>query len=216
MEIIDKNQLKQKLKGKNEEQQKAIRYFYSDGSCMSKSTTDQEFDEMVKNKLNGLNTKQRAIQKIGLDEDELKEIPPVFFHGFEDDGAAKTEGADGRYRTSKYSATWLFFNSDQVFMYYMVFDLFSDSKQERTEEYFYRDITNFSTSSKSIEVVSFVQSKGCIGKGKEKDNHKNIDVSSFALIVPGDRFTCSTSGVANVDQAISAMKQKLREKKNNK
>lgn len=214
MAVVDKAQLQQLLKGKTPEQQKVIKYFNVAGGCGgSKRTPESEFDEVVKNKLNSLDTKKRALQKIGLDEDELKEIPPVFFHGFEDEGATYgMEGSDGRYRTSKYSATWLFFNNSQVFMYYIIFDLTSDSKNERTEEYFYKDITNFSTSSKSIEVTTFTQGGGC-GKG-ETENKKTIETSSFALIVPGDKFMCSTSGVANADQAVNAMKQKLREKKN--
>ncbi|MCM1437658.1 MAG: hypothetical protein NC131_00400 [Roseburia sp.] len=213
MELIDKAQLQGMLKGKTPEQQKVIKYFYIDGGCGSKSTPESEFDEIVKNKLNSLDTKKRAISKIGLDEDDLKEIPPVFFHGFEDEGALSTEGSDGRYRTSKYSATWLFFNNSQVFMYYIIFDLTSDSKSERTEEYFYKDITNFSTSSKSIEVTTFTKGGGC--SKKEQAHKKSIETSAFALIVPGDKFICSTSGVENADQAVNAMKQKLREKKSN-
>ncbi|MBR2903274.1 MAG: hypothetical protein IKC37_01375, partial [Clostridia bacterium] len=145
-----------------------------------------------------------------LDEDELKEIPPVYFHGWEYEGKPAPTwskiGKDGRSRASKYSATWLFFSNTQVYMYSIVFDMASDSKTEKTEEYFYKDITNFSTSSDSIEVTAF---EGCMNRPVKKQ----IEVTRFALIVPGDKFWCSTSNVANVDDAIKAMKQKLREKK---
>lgn len=212
MEFIEKAALQSKLKGKTPEQQEVIKYFYTAGGCGAKTTTDERFDEIVKNKLNSLDTKKRALGKIGLDEDELKEIPPVFFHGFEFDGALTAEGSDGRSRSSKYSATWLFFNNSQVFMYSILFDLASDSKNERTEEYFYKDITNFSTSNASIELTAFTKAGGC--SKKESVNKKTAETSMFALIVPGDKFSCSTSGVANADQAVQAMKQKLREKKN--
>lgn len=194
------------LKGKTPEQSKAIKYFNATG-CLSGAPKDEEYDELVLARLNDLNVKQRAMDKIGLDEDELKEIPPVYFHGWEYEGASSKIGKDGRSRASKYSATWLFFSSTQVYMYSIVFDMFSDSKKERTEEYFYKDITNFSTSSESVEVTTF---SGCQGNTANK---KTVETSRFALIVPGDKFWCSTTGVADVDQSISAMKQKLREKK---
>ena len=84
MAVVDKAQLQQLLKGKTPEQQKVIKYFNVAGGCGgSKRTPESEFDEVVKNKLNSLDTKKRALQKIGLDEDELKEIPPVFFQNFQ-------------------------------------------------------------------------------------------------------------------------------------
>lgn len=201
---MTKEELKAALKGKTAEQKKVITYFNATG-CLSGKIKDEAYDELVKQKLNSLNVKQRALAKIGLDEDELKEIPPVYFHGWEYDAKPHPTysciGNDGRSRASKYSATYLFFSDTQVYMYSIVFDMASDSKSERTEEYFYKDITNFSTSSDSIEIMST--------KGK-----RQVETNRFSLIVPGDKFYCSTTGVSDVDQVISAMKQKLREKKN--
>ena len=204
---LDKAQIALLKKGKTAEEKKVIDYFTASG-CLSKAMSDQDYDKLVLDKLNGFNTQKRAIDKIGLDEDELKEIPPVFFHGYEA-ASLKKVGKDGRARTSKYSATWLLFSSTQVYMYSLEFDLDSASKKERTEEYFYRDITNFSTSNETEDYEVFAPTT-C-----KKDNwvKKQVETSRFALIVPGDKFYCSTSGVANVDQAISAMKSKLREKK---
>ena len=89
-------------------------------------------------------------------------------------------------------------------MYQVILDTISNSKKERTEEYFYKDITNFSTSSESYDVFTF---KGCSGTPKATQ----IDVQRFGLIVPGDKFTCGTYG--DIDQQVKAMKSKLREKK---
>ncbi len=204
---LDKVQIALLKKGKTAEEKKVIDYFTASG-CLSKAMSDEAYDKLVLDKLNAFNTQKRAIDKIGLDEDELKEIPPVFFHGYET-GTLKKVGKDGRARTSKYSATWLLFSSTQVYMYSLEFDMDSASKKERTEEYFYRDITNFSTSNET-EDYEVLAPTAC-----KKDNwvKKQVETSRFALIVPGDKFYCSTSGVANVDQAISAMKSKLREKK---
>lgn len=204
---LTKEQVALLKKGKTAEEKKVIDYFTASG-CLAKPMSDEAYDKLVLDKLNAFNTQKRAIDKIGLDEDELKEIPPVFFHGYEA-GTLKKVGKDGRARTSKYSATWLLFSSTQVYMYSLEFDMDSASKKERTEEYFYRDITNFSTSNET-EDYEVLAPTAC-----KKDNwvKKQVETSRFALIVPGDKFYCSTSGVANVDQAISAMKSKLREKK---
>ena len=95
-------------------------------------------------------------------------------------------------------------------MYSYKMDMMSDDKKESTEEYFYKDITNFSTSAETIE--AFKTKTGCFGSSeKEKVNR---EFSNFGLIVPGDKFRCSTSNVKNLDQSVNAMKQKLREKKN--
>jgi len=81
-------------------------------------------------------------------------------------------------------------------MYQHVLDMGSTGIKEATEEYFYKDIVNFSTVTETVKV-----------------DGKSIEVNEFALVVPGDKFYCSMDGVPDADRAISAMKQKLREKK---
>lgn len=202
------------LKGKTPEQKAFIKYFCAEG-CIGRMTCikDEEYEGKVMAKLNGLNLRKRALDKIGLDEDQVKEIPPVFFHGYEFDDnktvVLRRVGGDGRLRSSQYSGTWLFFSADQVYMYSYRFDMLSESKKETTEEYFYRDITNFSTSSESIEVDT---SAGC-GCGGGKIKKETRDYSRFGLVVPGDKFFCSTTGVPDAEDSITAMKSQLRAKK---
>jgi len=197
------------LKGKTAEQKQVIKYFLDSG-CISVLTgmKDEAYEQMVQTTLNGLNVKKKALEKIGLDEDQLKEIAPIFLHGYNyDDDPLTKVGKDGRSRSSKYDAVYLFFSDTHVYMYAHTFDMTSGAKKEKTEEYFYKDITNFSTSSETIEVK---QVSGCKG---DKITRKSVEFSRFALIVPGDKFYCSTSGVPEADKSVSAMKQKLREKK---
>ncbi|MEI6513123.1 MAG: hypothetical protein WCO51_07590 [bacterium] len=196
------------LKGKTPEQKQAIKYFLDTG-CIAALTRmkDDAYDQAVQSKLNALNLKQRALGKIGLDEDQLKAIAPVFLHGYTAEGAHVRVGADDRLRTSKYDATWLFFSDTQVYMYSYTLDMTSDAKKEKTEEYFYKDITNFSTSSETTDANKI---SGCQG---DKVTKTQREYSRFSLVVPGDKFTCSTSGVPDADRSVSAMKQKLREKK---
>jgi hypothetical protein len=182
---------------------KTVKYFNPKrgcpGGCLEAlfGVKDAEYDRILTETLNGLNLREKALGKIGLDEDQLKEIPPVYFHGYHfKDNAAYRIGKDGRLRSSKYSTTWLFFSGTQVYMYQYILDMASTAIKERTEEYFYKDITNFSTTTETVDV-----------------HGKQMEDNEFTLTVPGEKFYCAISGVSDADKSISAMKQKLREKK---
>ena len=184
-------------KGKTEDQKKVIKYRHGGVFVLGKMT-DADYDQHVQNVIAKLNTKQRALNKIGLDEDQLREIDPVFFEGYSSENAFV--GKDDKLRSTKYETAWLFFSDTQVYMYSYKMDMMSDDKKESTEEYFYKDITNFSTSAETIE--AFKTKTGCFGSSeKEKVNR---EFSNFGLIVPGDKFRCSTSNVKNLDQSVNA------------
>ena len=67
------------LEGKTEEQRQVISYLFDKpkvaGGCFKSAeyTTDEEFLQIVRNKRDSLNLRKKAIDKIGLDEDELAE-----------------------------------------------------------------------------------------------------------------------------------------------
>ena len=61
-----------RCKGKNEQQKQVIKYLY--GGCMTfGKMTDADYDSMVASVRDSLNLKQKALNKIGLDEDQLRE-----------------------------------------------------------------------------------------------------------------------------------------------
>jgi len=226
------------------EHERIIRYFTIQG-CFARffiSVNDDIYDQMVMDKINGLGLKHRAIEKIGLDTDQLKEIPPVFLHGYSFEeievrtpeenlskaglwgnfglrqGVAPTYfriGSDGRLRSSKYDATWLFFSSTQIYVYKYTLDMASNSMKEVILEYFYKDITNFATVFTSYSpprrsgLAAYIemQMSGCLGISKVRESNQ------FVIVVPGDVFACSISGVADAEKSVQAMKQLMREKK---
>ena len=47
----DNDYVKQRIKGRNENQKKVIRYFCNDDGCFSKRMKDEEYDAMVRNVL---------------------------------------------------------------------------------------------------------------------------------------------------------------------
>jgi hypothetical protein len=201
--------LKERSKGRPEDQKKALRYFLVADGCLQKTVKDEEYDALVQSKLQSLNSKQKALDKIGLDESELKEIDPVHFEGFVfgDKKSYSKRGKDGKWRSSKYQISWLFFSSSQVYLHQYSFNLDEDGKKEATEEYFYKDITNFSTSSDTVETPYW-------NDKLNKTMLENVDTNRFALTVPGDKFYCALDQNDYTERAIQAMKAKLREKKN--
>jgi len=205
--------LKERSKNRPENQKKALRYFLVDKTgCLGflkKTVSDQEYDALVQSVLDSFNSKQKALNKIGLDESELKEIDPVHFEGyvFGDNNSFAKSGADNKWRSSKYQISWLFFNASQVYLYQFTFNLDEDGKKEATEEYFYKDITNFSTSSDTVETPYWDDKQ-------KKTLLENVNTNRFALTVPGDKFYCAMEQNDYTERAIQAMKAKLREKKN--
>lgn len=205
----DSEWVKNRIKGRTDEQVAVIRYFCNDPKCLSKkSISDAEYDEMVLAVLRSNDYKKKALDKIGLDEDQVKEIDPVHFEGFQyDKQSLAKQGDDGKYRSSKYQVSWLFFSATQVYLYQNTFNMDEDGKKESTEEYFYKDITNFSTSSDTVETPFYDKETG-------KDILKNVDSNRFAITVPGDKFYCSLEQNEYTENAIRGMKSMLREKKN--
>ena len=205
----DSEWVKNRIKGRTDEQAAVIRYFCNDPKCLSKKPiSDAEYDEMVLAVLRSNDYKKKALDKIGLDEDQVKEIEPVHFEGFQyDKQSLAKQGDDGKYRSSKYQVSWLFFSSTQVYLYQNTFNMDEDDKKESTEEYFYKDITNFSTSSDTVETPFYDKETG-------KDILKNVDSNRFAITVPGDKFYFSLEQNDYTENAIRGMKSMLREKKN--
>lgn len=213
---MDKSEMQQRMKGRTPEQKKVIKYFYGEGGCLSflsPGLKDEDYDAMVQAKAKSIDFRQKALNKIGLDESQVSEIEPVHFEGYwfdEKKTLAKWGKNDKEWRSSAYQTTWIFFSSSQIYVYQYTFNMDEDGKKESTEEYFYKDITNFSTTSDTIE--KYVLDKvSC--KGDATYARKNVDANRFAIIVPGDKFYCSMDQNDYTEKAIQGMKAKLREKK---
>lgn len=197
------------VQGKTEEQRQVISYLFDKpkvaGGCFKSAeyTTDEEFLQIVRNKRDSLNLRKKAIDKIGLDEDELAEMPPVCFEGFTFKDAWAKKNKSGLYVSSCYQISWIFFSSEQVYLYQYIIYLDEDKKKESTEEYFYSDVTSFATRTESESAKNNL--------GEKFD----VETNKFAMIVPGATLTVALEDSAgDFEEAIKRMKYKLREKKN--
>jgi len=210
---VSYEELTKALEGRTEDQKKVINYFLAPEGCLSSNIPDEEYDKLVQSKYASLNLKQKALDKIGVDESQVNEIAPCEFKGWTLDNARLKYGKDRIYRTSAYQVTWLFFSDTQVYVYQHTFNM---DKDEKKEEYFYKDITNFSTFSESEEREYWESTKkgsGCLGNKEQILTRKTVDHDTFQLIVPGDKFKCAMVNNPEAEEKIKAMKNKLREKK---
>lgn len=205
----DSAEVKKRGKNRSEAQKQALRYFLNEG-CLQKKPTDADYDAMVANRVNELrlNDKQRALDKLGIDESQVQEIAPIHLanYVFGKNYYAKW-GNDGKVRSSGYQVTWLFFGATQVYLYQFTFNTDEDGKKEHTEEYFYKDIVNFAMSTDTEETPVW-------NKKKKEFELKNVDSCRFRIVVPGDSLYCAMEQSDANERAVHGMKAKLREKKN--
>ena len=206
-----KAEVKKMCKGRSNDQQQVIHYFLDERGCFKKGIPDADFDANKTRQINALNLKQKALNKLGIDEDQVKEVDPICLIGPIYDKGWRLRGGDNVNRYSSYQVTYIFCSSDQVYVYQYNIDLASDEKKERAEEYFYKDITNFTTID-DTEELEFEVTKGCMKKtGIERIK---VNTNSLKIAVPGDAFMCSMISNDETEGQIQALKAKLREKKN--
>lgn len=199
---MDKAALDKYKKGKTPEQIKVIDYFNKDGCCLSFGLMkDEDYIALVYAKRDALKVRNTAIDKIGLDEDQINEIPPVHFEGWVYRDAFAKKNKTGTWVSSSYQVSLLFFSSTQVYLYVVEFKLDASSKKESTNEFFYKDVTAFSTVSETVKAKVF------------GDVELEVDTIEFAMTVPGDKLRVAINGTESREASIQAMKQKLREKK---
>ena len=214
-ELAKINELK---KGKSQEQKRVIDFFFSqekDG-CLSKNSSNytmEEYQRLVLDKCKALNIKEKAMNKIGLDYSQIQEIPPVFLSAYRFDDDCVVKIANGQAVSNQYSVSLIFFSATQIYTYQYIFDMMSDNTWEFTKDFFYSDITCFSTSKMVKEKIDITISKGCLKKGAENITKNNYVVDVLEIIVPGATYSFSKRDSETVEQSIQAAKAMIREKK---
>lgn len=211
--------LEELLKGKSDSQQIALKFFAGEPvkkACFKKTyLTAEGYSDLVSENREHGDYKQRALQKLGIDEEQVQEIDPVMFEGYRYEHERLMpylQVVEGKFVSSMYEITWLFFGDEQVYAYHCAFDTTDQTASENTLEYFYRDITAFATGSDNVEKKIWVaEGSGC---SKTRESQKKMVSSElFRIVVPGDAFSTALTNEDEFAGSIAAMKQKLREKK---
>ena len=201
-------------KGKSREQIKVIDYFTQQGICATFGLLkDGEYRELVRKRRKALKltTPQKALDKLGIDESQVTEIPAVRLEGFVLPKAFTKKTAAGKLVTSRYEVAWLFFSSTQLYLYSMSFNMDEDKKHESTQEFFYKDITALATTTKTFS------SDGDTSERVKTATKERVEVETlvFQITVPGEKLTLALDEdeVPERERIVQAMKHKLREKK---
>lgn len=205
--------------GKSESQCQAIKFFADEVGgagcgCMNRETpmSINEYQESVADFCNGLNVKAKAMLKIGLDESQISEIPPICLSSyvFDDDVYVRVENNIAV--SSQYCVSWLFFSATQMYTYSYIFDMTSDNTWETTNDFFYQDITCFTTESKIVEKIVKDNNYGCLFN-KESCFKCNYVVDTLKIVVPGTSYEVSMRNAGTQTESIQAAKNMLRERK---
>ena len=162
-----------------------------------KTVSDAEYDKAVQSALEFL--KEQALEKLGVDEDEVSEIEPILFGGYDySNYTLSKQGEDGIWRTNKYEVVYLFFSQNEVHCYTLEFSTSESKTRESTDVYFYKDVVSVSTCSKSVKIEGY-----------------EYEYEMFKLVTAGGTvLEVSLKDVEkNSRNSINAMRQLLREKK---
>lgn len=222
--VNEQLEIERMKKGKTPEQKRVIDFLSNAGGnkgggcggCLSKSSslTMDEYIKLVQDKCNTLDSKNKAIAKIGLDESEIQEIAPIvlssFVYGDDDDLLIKVENQAAV--SNRYAITWIFFSATQIYTYEYAFDTTSDNTWEITNDFFYTDVTCLSTCHAVKQKIDVSTGKGCLSSG-ENVVKNNYIVDTFEIVVPGMSYKFSMRNNATFDQSLQAAKAMLREKK---
>lgn len=198
--------------GRTEEQKKAIYYFVPRGGCIGKlflrPISDQQYDQMVREKVEQIGDLDRALNKLGIDESMVQEVKPLRLEGYNFNGNVFfKQGKDLKWRSSSYQITWVLCSDNQLYFYSYTFNLDEDGKKEVAEEYFYKDITNINHTSETEE-KTVRDSKG------NTLTRANVSYNEFCISAMGDKRFCAMTATEETERAIQGLKAKLREKKN--
>ena len=160
------------------------------------------YSSLVNNEVASMNIKQKALKKLGVEEEEVKEIQPLHLFGYND------VNSDRRYLvlgddwlTSNFHDTWLFFSQDRVLYYNIDVSMKDNKVNEKTEEFSYKDITSVATADATWEWKV------------NKKRSLTHTVNTFALKVFGEKFEVTIWDSAGVEAQIKTIKNKVREKK---
>ena len=168
--------------------------------------SDADIDNQARAMGNGLEDK--ALNKLGIDLEEVSLIKPVKFWGYRfvwpsllGDGANIKAiwklGQDNIYRSSEVTHTIFYFGEHSVYCYERTSSLVSGAYRDTTEEYFYRDIVSVKTDFKTT-----------VG-GK-----CSVTTNLFILTnTGGERRECEIVSPVEADAAVKAFRTLLKQKK---
>ena len=208
--------LKLMQRGRTDEQQAIIKYFLSDGGCLSSFTVmkDKDFDKLLYDAVSSIDMKGKALAKLGLDPTQVGDVNPIYLDGYyfnpievEKGNILLKMGRDDLTRCSSYELTCLLFGREQLYAYSYKFSMINLEVLEEASEFFYSDID-------SVEVETKVKEKLLTGKGCTGSLNWRYETNTFLTLkvsVPGNSFICSVR--PENEQSLMGLKHLIRDRK---
>lgn len=172
---------------------------------------DNEKDRIIKE----LNLEEKGRDYLGIDvdnliKDEKGESSSFYISGNNFDGAWRKTTLNGvtTYRTENQEITWLYFGTDQLYIYKATFSLRTpNAKREESQEFFYKDIVSVSVGQESVTPT------GENLDAEDGETAKAVESEQFRLVVPGDKLYFAYMPTPYTSGRINAMKSMIRDKK---
>jgi hypothetical protein len=143
-----------------------------------------------------------ALQRLGLEADEVGLIKPVLVGGNKFDSSTMVKrGKDGILRSSSCEGVVIFFGDQELHAFKAGASLVREENGEQTDVYFYRDVVSVSTASETMRVP-------VVGRPE-------VTLEQFKLTTSGGTsITCSMSATGSTkEQDIQGARQLIRKKK---
>ncbi len=165
--------------------------------------SDAEYEALVLKKAEEMDIAHLGLQKLGLTEDQVREIQPIVLSGkvVKDFSLTVYNKDTHAYHSSTHYVTYLYFTDDQLFVYKVRFDMCCNMQDEWTSEFFYRDICDVSSHTyRNVLTLENYQFE--------------YSTMSFTIITTNSSISFEMDAADHNVESIQAMKRKIREKKN--
>ncbi len=176
--------------------------------------SDVEIDAQLNSLMGGL--KEQALNKLGLDEEEIKIAPPLFLKSYSfgksvlgdraNQKLCDKRGKDGYWRSPECVLTAWFFTEDQIYHYVKYVSLVSDSKKETTDEVFYKDVVSVRTDTSERPLID-------PKTGRESKTEKYTETQFILRNTGGEVIADACDTSESAEDAVRAMRSLLKQKK---
>lgn len=166
--------------------------------------TDQEVDAFVMKEIVG-KQRERALKKLDLEWDDVKEIPPIELWGWDFGdkkldcvaGLIDIEGLDGVWRSPEIECNDFYFSEETVHYNRWIASVVMQTERQSTDEIYYKDIVSVKQDSVTEKL----------------SNGGSVQVETFAIRHTGAESIQCPAASDEIERAVSAFRAQLKSKK---
>lgn len=185
-------------------QKKINKMFNHDDGCLASlgAMKPADYYQYAQAKIQSIGVIEKGFKKLGIEPEEVNEIPPVYVWGFPKDEKSRwVYNLNGCTLSYEVEGTCMYFSDSRIYLYSYRYDTINGTHKEVAEEFDYKDV---------VSVATFEETENRqIGKKKTMTVTYNL----LKIVVPGDKMYFGFINNSETDRLIKAAKQKIKEKK---